>query len=141
MRNYYERGVKSVNDMSTLRYLLHVSDFHLTEDKATKDHARAALDAVVNKLKTSEIHIDYLVHTGDIIDSSDIYYKIAKENPEFKKYIKADKDENGKRIFVFDNNESFKADFNQLMDELKAKKEAEIEIEFEGEIEVEIDID
>ena len=104
MRNYYERGVKSVNDISTLRYLLHVSDFHLTEDKATKDHARAALDAVVNKLKTSEIHIDYLVHTGDIIDSSDIYYKIAKENPEFKKYIKADKDENGKRIFVFDNN-------------------------------------
>ena len=43
------------------------------------------------------------------------------------------------KIFVFDNNESFKADFNQLMDELKAKKEAEIEIEYDVEVEVDVD--
>ena len=55
--------------------------------------------------------------------------------------IKANRENTDKTIFVFDNNESFKTDFNQLMEELKAKKEAEVEIEFKGEIEVEIDID
>lgn len=39
--------------------------------------------------------------------------------------IKANRENTEKTIFVFDNNETFKADFNQLMDELKAKKEAE----------------
>jgi hypothetical protein len=53
--------------------------------------------------------------------------------------IKANRENTDKTIFVFDNNESFKVDFSQLMDELKAKKE--IEIEFDGEIEVEIDVD
>jgi hypothetical protein len=55
--------------------------------------------------------------------------------------IKANRENTEKTIFVFDNNEQFKADFSQLMDELKAKKEAEVEIEFEGEIEVEINMD
>lgn len=41
--------------------------------------------------------------------------------------IKANRENVEKTIFVFDNNESFKTDFNQLMDELKAKKEAEFE--------------
>ena len=53
--------------------------------------------------------------------------------------IKANRENVEKTIFVFDNNEAFKADFNQLMDELKAKKEAEQEIEFEFEVEVDID--
>lgn len=44
-------------------------------------------------------------------------------------------------IAVFQNNEAFQADLTQIMDEIKAKKEAEIEIEFEGEVEIEIDID
>lgn len=44
-------------------------------------------------------------------------------------------------IAVFQNNEAFQADLTQIMDEIKAKKEAEVEIEFEGEIEVEIDVD
>ena len=43
--------------------------------------------------------------------------------------IKANRENTDKTIFVFDNNETFKADFNQLMDELKAKKEAEEEFE------------
>ena len=34
-------------------------------------------------------------------------------------------------IAVFDNNESFQADFNQIMDEIKAKKEAEYEDDVE----------
>ena len=49
--------------------------------------------------------------------------------------IKANRENTDKTIFVFDNNESFKADFNQLMDELKAKKETEQEVE------VEVDVD
>ena len=53
--------------------------------------------------------------------------------------IKANRENTDKTIFVFDNNESFKADFNQLMDELKAKKEAEIEIEYDVEVEVDVD--
>lgn len=43
--------------------------------------------------------------------------------------IKANRENTDKTIFVFDNNETFKADFNQLMGELKAKKEAEAEFE------------
>jgi hypothetical protein len=40
-------------------------------------------------------------------------------------------------IAVFQNNEAFQADLTQIMDEIKAKKEAEIE----GEVEIEIDVD
>lgn len=43
--------------------------------------------------------------------------------------IKANRENTEKTIFVFDNNESFQADFDQLMDEIKAKKEAESEFE------------
>lgn len=50
--------------------------------------------------------------------------------------IKANRENTEKTIFVFDNNEEFKADFNQLMDELKEKKEAETEFE---QISVELD--
>lgn len=55
--------------------------------------------------------------------------------------IKANRENTEKTIFVFDNNETFKTDFNQLMDELKAKKEAEQDIEVEFDIEVEVDFD
>lgn len=41
--------------------------------------------------------------------------------------IKANRENTDKTIFVFDNNLNFQADFNQLMDELKAKKETEAE--------------
>ena len=43
--------------------------------------------------------------------------------------IKANRENIEKSIFVFDNNASFQSDFNQLMDEIKAKKEAEAEVE------------
>jgi hypothetical protein len=50
--------------------------------------------------------------------------------------IKANRENTDKTIFVFDNNSNFQSDFNQLMDELKAKKEAEVEYE-----QISIDID
>ena len=43
--------------------------------------------------------------------------------------IKANRENTEKSIFVFDNNLAFQSDFNAVMDELKAKKEAEAEIE------------
>jgi len=43
-------------------------------------------------------------------------------------------------VLVFDNNESFKADYNQLIEETKAKKEPE-EIEVDCEVELELCFD
>lgn len=53
--------------------------------------------------------------------------------------------ESDRSVMVFDNNASFQADFNQLIEDAKAKKEAErnieTEIEFDAEVEIEIDLD
>ena len=43
--------------------------------------------------------------------------------------IKANRENIEKSIFVFDNNTNFQNDFNQIMDEIKANKEAEVESE------------
>ena len=43
--------------------------------------------------------------------------------------IKANRENTEKSIFVFDNNATFQNDFNLLMDEIKAQKEAEREYE------------
>ena len=44
-------------------------------------------------------------------------------------------------IAVFQNNESFQADLTQIMDEIKAKKEAAEVIEIDLDVDVEIDMD
>lgn len=44
--------------------------------------------------------------------------------------------ESDRSVMVFDNNDSFKADFNQMIEEAKAKKDAESEFE-----QLEIDLD
>ena len=46
-------------------------------------------------------------------------------------------------IAVFQNNDTFQADLAQIMDEIKAKKEAEqaIEVEVDVDVDIEIDID
>ncbi len=62
-----------VNNPSNLRYMLHVSDFHLTENPEHIDIAKAALKEISRKLRSEKIKIDYLVHTGDIIDSTDFH--------------------------------------------------------------------
>lgn len=59
------------------KYILHVSDFHLSDKE--NECAESALKALAEKLKTENIKVDYLLHTGDIIDSSDIYEEIASE--------------------------------------------------------------
>jgi hypothetical protein len=58
----------------------------LTDNPEHIEHARKALKALTQKLKSEKIKVDYLVHTGDIIDSSDLYLKAA-EALSLKKYI------------------------------------------------------
>lgn len=71
-----EGGKEMVNNSSNLRFMLHVSDFHLTDSDDDLNIAKAALNAIAQKLREEKIKIDYLVHTGDIIDSTD-FHKIA----------------------------------------------------------------
>lgn len=59
-------------------YILHVSDFHISEE--SQKSAEEALSAVAEKLKEMNISILYLIHTGDIINSKDINAKIEQEH-------------------------------------------------------------
>lgn len=63
----------------TSNYILHMSDFHLTDNKEDIDCATAALDALADKLRSEHIKVDYLLHTGDIINSEDLYEQIASK--------------------------------------------------------------
>lgn len=61
---------------SNLRFILHVSDFHLDDDPT---EVKAVLSALIEELKAKKFKVDYLVHTGDVINSSDLYDKVAEE--------------------------------------------------------------
>lgn len=61
-------------------FILHVSDFHITEK--TQKNASLALATLIDKLKEMDISISYLIHTGDVINSSDIKARIEKEHKE-----------------------------------------------------------
>lgn len=61
---------------SNLRFILHVSDFHLDDDPT---EVKAVLSALTEELKAKKFKVDYLVHTGDIINSSDLYDKVARD--------------------------------------------------------------
>lgn len=65
-----------MSDMSSLRFILHVSDFHLRDD-ATE--VRAVLSTLTQELKAKKFKVDYLVHTGDVIDSSDLFNRVARD--------------------------------------------------------------
>jgi hypothetical protein len=42
-------------------------------------------------------------------------------------------------VLVFENNSAFQADYNQMIEEARAKREAETEVEFDVEVEIELD--
>lgn len=44
-------------------------------------------------------------------------------------------------VLVFENNSAFQADYNQMIEEARAKREAETEVEVEFDVEVEIELD
>lgn len=68
-----------MSDTNNLRFVLHVSDFHLSDDTEDEKAVKAALTALTQTLKTNKFKVDYLVHTGDVIESGDLYNTVAKE--------------------------------------------------------------
>lgn len=98
--------------------ILHMSDFHLNEDFS---FAVDALEALTDTLAKENIKVDYLVHTGDIIDSEDLYQKVCSQFADNKKFFY--KDENGKPCFSIEKfnqvaeTEQIK-DFNEKVREL-----------------------
>ena len=71
------------------RFILHVSDFHLTEKESDLQLAKNALNALTLEIESQRINIDYLLHTGDIIDSTDIYQKTAETIQVSSEYMKS----------------------------------------------------
>ena len=110
-----------------------------------------------NKTKKSQLVFDMKATRKLLKMNSEIKYcpycgKGIAENCECHKNIIIDvkpyRNELGtiepdRSVMVFDNNASFQADFNQLIEDAKAKKETEqdVEIEVEFDVEVEIDLD
>lgn len=111
-------------------FILHMSDFHLTNNKKDIECATAALDALADKLRSEHIKVDYLLHTGDIINSGDLYNQIALELECCKDFFHADeKSAHQGTVKKFDASrfekeasEEDKEEFNQKLRELTAKR-------------------
>lgn len=122
-----------MKDKNAPSFILHVSDFHLSDDQNGLNHAYAALKKLADELKYREIKVDYLIHTGDVIDSSDLYEKVVKLSPDTEKYYKEDKvNKKGKRVFSFDEFERAatieeKTEFNKKLKELTSKRFSAVE--------------
>lgn len=101
------KGCLYMNDVNSLRFLLHVSDFHLTDNEEELKFAKDALKELTDTLKEQKIKVDYLIHTGDVINSSDLYEKTASKLDSCKPYIEEKKDEKGKQYKEF-NSKKFK---------------------------------
>lgn len=75
--------MRQAND---LQFILHVSDFHLSDNKMKYTMAKYALKALTDKLQKEKIKIDYLIHTGDVIDSGDLHKNAAEHIGLHTKY-------------------------------------------------------
>lgn len=112
-----------MNDSTGLNFILHVSDFHLTDRENELGYVRAALRALSNRLKQESIRINYLVHTGDIINSGDIYEKIASMLNLYQDYATEETfNEENKRFddakFAKNAPPALKERFNQLLESI-----------------------
>lgn len=94
-------------------YILHVSDFHISEE--SQKSAEEALSAVAGKLKEMDISISYLIHTGDIINSRDINAKIEQEHG---KELKDDEYDNFLEQIVLDRLDISKDIMNKFIKDL-----------------------
>ena len=64
----YEEDVEFLMaDVKKTKYILHVSDFHLKTENL--EFAKEGLKCLSNMLDKNDITVDYLIHTGDVIDS------------------------------------------------------------------------
>lgn len=59
------------------KYILHVSDFHLASESI--DFAQEGLRCLSDTLDKNDITVDYLIHTGDVIDAKDAH-RIAADD-------------------------------------------------------------
>lgn len=111
-------------------FILHMSDFHLTDNKKDIKCAKAALDALADKLRSEHIKVDYLLHTGDIINSGDLYDQIALELECCKDFCRADEKSTDQDAvkkfdasrFAKEASEEDKEEFNQKLRELTTKR-------------------
>ena len=64
-----------------MRFLLHISDFHLRPDYTPENGNKlltpekatiSAIEAIAKKLRKENIQIDYMIHTGDVIDANNV---------------------------------------------------------------------
>lgn len=105
-----------MSDISASSFILHVSDFHLTDDDTELSHASSALEKLASKLISENIKVDYLFHTGDVINSSDLYEKTASELECCKEFYS---EANGNKEF---NSSEFKAHASpEVKNEFKKK--------------------
>lgn len=74
-----------------LQFILHVSDFHLSDKETEYYMAQQALKALTRELRKENIKIDYLVHTGDVINSGDLYEMAADQAKLGQKYATSSK--------------------------------------------------
>lgn len=66
-----------MSEVKKTKYILHVSDFHLSESNLS--FAEEGLACLSNMLDECDITVDYLIHTGDVIDSKGAY-RIAADD-------------------------------------------------------------
>lgn len=66
-----------MNQVKRTKYILHVSDFHLSAHNL--EFAEKGLNALSDMLDRNDIAINYLIHTGDVIDSRGAFCIAAKD--------------------------------------------------------------
>lgn len=66
-----------MSEVKKTKYILHVSDFHLSGSNLS--FAEEGLACLSNMLDECDITVDYLIHTGDVIDSKGAY-RIAADD-------------------------------------------------------------
>lgn len=114
-----------MKDVNTLRFILHVSDFHLTDSTEDVLHAKKALKTLTEKLKQEKIKVDYLVHTGDVINSSDIFDMVAKEQRLDDKYFTFKENETpkfNKKVFMREADKDTKKKFDDAVKNIVEKR-------------------
>lgn len=91
-----------MNDINNLRFILHVSDFHLNDDDKQLEEARYALEELTRTLKSKGFVIEYLIHTGDVINSGDLFDNTATEYGIPDKYWEKDDEYPNTKHFLYE---------------------------------------
>lgn len=119
-----------MSNTNNLRFILHVSDFHLSDDPDVEQAVRKALEALTQTLKNNKFKVDYLIHTGDVIDSGDLYNKVAEElsigDPYWEDEIDAESGES-QRKFLYEKYQKAARENTQAFAESGEKQHPDID--------------